>query len=146
MMVRMRRRITHAEYLAELEDRHVSLERLARKAEKKPALRPLVDEWRWLATHPERAEEQIVVEHDIVFHDFERFLEVVSPQRLRMLQYLREHPATDSLSDLARGLGRDYRNVHEDASRLAEVGVIRLDPKGNRVVPRLIAERIEVEV
>jgi len=86
------------------------------------------------------------VDRTMVFHQLERFLEVITPQRLRMLRYLREHPETDSLSELARALDRDYRNVHADAEKLASVGAIELESKANRVVPRVLADSIEVEV
>lgn len=65
-MTATQRRLKQSEYLAELQTIHGSVDALAARAARDPSLRPLVDEWQWLAAHPERDEELIVVVHEAI--------------------------------------------------------------------------------
>lgn len=66
----------------------------------------------------------------VIFESMEAFLRHVTPKRLEMVRFLREHP-TSSVADLARRLGRDYKNVHEDVEALATAGLI--EKEGRRI-------------
>jgi predicted transcriptional regulator len=146
MNIRTIRHVTQRDYLRQLEAEHGSLREFDRRTAKKSSKRALVEEWKWLAAHPERGDEIVTLEEEMIFHDAEKFLELITPQRLRLLEYLRSHPETDSLNQLAQNLERNYRNVHEDVQKLASVGLIRLDERPNRVVPRVLADAISVTV
>ena len=69
----------------------------------------------------------------VTFESMEAFLRHVTPKRLEMVRFLREHP-TASVSDLARQLGRDYKNVHDDIDALATAGLIEREGRSIRAV------------
>jgi predicted transcriptional regulator len=146
MNIRMERHIKQSEYLRELEATFGSLRALEKTAKGDSKRRPILEEWKHYLSHPERNEETIAIQREMIFHDFELFLEIITPQRLRLLEFLRSNPNVESLNELAKGLDRDYRNVHEDAKRLALAGVLDLETLPNRVVPRVIAQSIEVVI
>jgi len=53
-----------------------------------------------------------------------------TPERVRLIQYLRTHGAIASLSELAAKLHRDVAQVSRDVNRLAGVGLVRLESHG----------------
>ncbi|HTQ77302.1 MAG TPA: MarR family transcriptional regulator [Burkholderiales bacterium] len=66
------------------------------------------------------------------FADLPLLLRTLSPARWQLLKRLRESgPAT--VLALAKALGRDYKNVHTDVARLAELGLIERTRGGVRV-------------
>jgi len=69
----------------------------------------------------------------VTFESMEAFLRHVTPRRLEMVRFLRRHPTT-SVADLARHLGRDYKNVHEDVDALATAGLIEREGRSLRAV------------
>lgn len=64
----------------------------------------------------------------ITFEDPETFFRVLTPARVRLLQYLHKQGSMPSVRALAEALGRDYANVHSDVSVLLENGL--LEKKG----------------
>lgn len=70
----------------------------------------------------------------IGFARTEQMLSVFSPERWRLVGMLREAgPLT--VAELARRLGRHYRNVHADCARLEEWYVLERDESGCVSVP-----------
>ena len=68
------------------------------------------------------------------FADLPLLLKNLTPARWALLQRLRaEGPMT--IFALAKRLERDYKNVHTDATRLADLGLIEKKPEGTIVVP-----------
>ena len=64
----------------------------------------------------------------------EQMLSVFTPERWRLVGVLRETgPLT--VAELARRLGRHYRNVHADCKRLEEWYVVERDESGRVSVP-----------
>jgi len=64
----------------------------------------------------------------------EQMLSVFTPERWRLVGMLRESgPLT--VAELARRLGRHYRNVHADCKRLEEWYVVERDESGYVSVP-----------
>jgi predicted transcriptional regulator len=57
------------------------------------------------------------------FEDLPALLKNLSPARLALLKALREAGAV-SIYELAKRLGRDYKNVHTDVTQLARLGLI----------------------
>ena len=66
----------------------------------------------------------VAVKLDILsFANLPLLLKNLSPARWDLLLSLRDKPAA-SIYELAKRLGRDYKNVHTDVTRLAELGLI----------------------
>ncbi len=84
-----------------------------------------VDAW-----HRAEAGEAVDEAH-VTFLSFEAMTETLSPRRLDLLRYVRQHGAA-SVRELAVSLGRDYKNVHQDVSIL-EVGGL-LVREGRRLI------------
>jgi predicted transcriptional regulator len=68
------------------------------------------------------------------FADLPRLLAELSPARWRLLARLRAEGPLSVLA-LARRLGRDYKNVHGDVRRLAELGLVARGADGRVSVP-----------
>jgi predicted transcriptional regulator len=77
----------------------------------------------------------------ISFESMEGLLEVLTPNRWRLLRALR-HSGPLSIRALARLLDRDYRGAHADVSLLIDAGLIERNDKGAIFVPwtRITAE------
>jgi predicted transcriptional regulator len=67
------------------------------------------------------------------FEDLPLLLRTLTPARWVLLGALREKEAA-SIYELAKNLGRDYKNVHTDVSRLAELGLIEKRADGGVAV------------
>jgi predicted transcriptional regulator len=65
------------------------------------------------------------------FFSLEAMMATLSPKRLELLKHVHRHPA-NSVSALAKTLGRDYKRVHDDVSALAHAGLIVRDENGIR--------------
>ena len=64
-----------------------------------------------------------VSETHITFLDLQTMLETLSPRRLELLKFVRQHGA-DSIKGLAASLERDYKNVHTDVTVLESAGLL----------------------
>jgi predicted transcriptional regulator len=67
-----------------------------------------------------------VIETHITFLDVEAMMAAMSPRRLELLRYVRQHGATNT-RELATAIGRDYKNVHQDVAALEAVGLLLRD-------------------
>ncbi|HVL34727.1 MAG TPA: MarR family transcriptional regulator, partial [Burkholderiales bacterium] len=61
-------------------------------------------------------------------------LKRLSPARWALLAALRQAGPL-SIYELARRLGRDYKNVHTDVAQLTALGLIEKDAEGRVAVP-----------
>lgn len=68
------------------------------------------------------------------FADMGQMLAVFTPKRWELIGKLREIGPV-SVAELARQLGRDYKNVHGDVEKLAEWLAIERDDSGKVFVP-----------
>lgn len=69
-------------------------------------------------------------ENEIVFNSVESFMQILTKTRIEILIYLNHnHPI--SIYALAKGLERDFKNVHTDVKKLADLSLITLEPTGN---------------
>jgi predicted transcriptional regulator len=84
------------------------------------SMQDVVDAWH----RAERGEPPVEPVHRIYFQDLETFLRVLSVRRLELLKALRKAGPLN-VRALAKLLGRDYKNVHEDAARLEKLGLIK---------------------
>jgi predicted transcriptional regulator len=71
------------------------------------------------------------------FPDLPTLLKTLTPARWAILEALREKEA-GSIYELAKRLGRDYKNVHTDVAALAALGLIAKDESGVGVPWRAI--------
>ena len=76
-----------------------------------------VDTW-----HRVQAGEPVDEAH-VTFLSFQAMTETLSPRRLELLRFVRQHGAA-SVRELAASLGRDYKNVHQDVSALESEGLL----------------------
>jgi len=74
------------------------------------------------------------VEHRLYFEDIETLMKALTPARWLLLKTSRSCGPL-SVRSLARQLGRDYKNVHGDVSRLEQLGLIRRTPDKRVEVP-----------
>lgn len=70
----------------------------------------------------------------LTFESLGGFLSCLSEKRWALLQRLRQL-GPGSIRRLAAELGRDYKNVHTDIQRLAELGLVARDDHGHVYVP-----------
>jgi len=68
---------------------------------------------------------------------------ILSPKMVELVRQIAI--GVDSISDLARKLGRSVSNVYKDLRFLADIGIVELYPIGRRKKPYLLAEEIVVE-
>ncbi len=79
------------------------------------------DAWR----SAERGE--LVGETHVTLLDIQALQAMLSPRRLELLRYLRQHGGASSIRGLAAALSRDYKNVHQDVSELEAAGLLLRD-------------------
>ena len=66
---------------------------------------------------------QGVDETHITFLDVQSMLTALSPRRLELLRFVRQHGA-GNVRELAQAIGRDYKNVHQDVETLLAAGLL----------------------
>lgn len=72
---------------------------------------------------------------------------VLTDRRLELLQMLMDiDGAAESISALADDLGRDYRTVHDDVTRLEDYGLVFIVDEGQSKRPFLPYERIRLDI
>ena len=64
-----------------------------------------------------------VDETHVTFLDVQTMLDTLSPRRLELLRFVRQHGA-GNVRLLAQALQRDYKNVHQDVATLEAAGLL----------------------
>jgi len=72
--------------------------------------------------------------HRIDFTDQAALFSALSPKRMELLRYLRRNNVM-SARQLAKNLGRDYKNVQADIKMLSRLEIIMTDDSGKYLVP-----------
>jgi predicted transcriptional regulator len=72
--------------------------------------------------------------HVLSLRDLPLLLRTLTPARWQLLDRLR-HDGPFSIYELAKRLERDYKNVHTDVARMAEIGLIEKTADGRVSVP-----------
>lgn len=67
-----------------------------------------------------------VDEAHVTFLSFQAMTETLTPRRLELLRFVRQHGAA-SVRELAASLDRDYKNVHQDVGALEAEGPLVRD-------------------
>jgi predicted transcriptional regulator len=74
---------------------------------------------------------EAVNETHLTFFNLETMVSTLSPKRLELLRYARQHQS-ENIAELAKSLGRDYKRVHEDVAALIHAGLLIRDKQGIR--------------
>jgi len=69
--------------------------------------------------------------------------ESLTPRRIELLDYLADEYA-GSISELAKKMKRDVKNVHSDLRHLEQIGFIRLTREGKNLVPQLLIQELTI--
>jgi predicted transcriptional regulator len=82
------------------------------------------------------------------FTSYEAMRKILTPRRLELLHAVKSR-APRSIYALARLVGRDLKNVNDDLTVLANIGLVELrTTKGGRrnVVPEVTVDKIQLEI
>jgi len=63
------------------------------------------------------------------FATFKKLHATLTEKRMALLRHVAEHESLN-VRQLAQELGRDYKNVHDDVSRLCELGLLEKRDRG----------------
>lgn len=78
--------------------------------------------------------EQVDSSPTLSFKSYDELLSTLTPRVLELIETIRrEQPA--SINETARVLDRDIKNVHEELSQLARLGIIYFEEEGRRKRP-----------
>ncbi len=82
---------------------------------------------------------------EIFFYTSE-FFQVLTPRRIELLEYISSHNP-GSLKILAEEIGRDYKNVYDDAKALQEFKLLELvrEGKNKRPISRITAFEVMIK-
>ncbi len=69
----------------------------------------------------------------------------LTPRRMDLLDHLKMREVK-SITELARALKRNYKNVYDDLKALEEMGMVVLTRRKNKKIPRLNVTEIKVTV
>lgn len=105
----------------------------------KASAKEFVEAWK----RAERKERHQEPAERLYFLDAGALLKVLSTQRLALLTELRRD-GTLKISELARRLNRNYKNVHDDVSLLKQAGLIEQDERGAYVPYDIIRAEIDL--
>jgi len=92
----------------------------------------------------EEGEELDYVQEEIKEGDINSLKKILTRERLKILMVLGREEF-ESISNLARYLNRNIKNVYQDLTILQEKGFIRLLRKGKNVTPRLLIDQITLK-
>jgi len=81
------------------------------------------------------------------FGSYAELSRLLSPKNLELLEVVSEHEPA-SISEAARLVDRDYKQVHRNLSELEDIGVIEFDGggAGQAKQPRLAYDGLEIEL
>mgnify|MGYP001604747245 CR=1 FL=1 len=84
------------------------------------------------------------VREQLYFADMPTLLRTLTAERWRLLEHIQAHGPM-SVNAAARGVQRNYKNVHGDAGKLAELGLVeKLDDGRLRVPYRSIVAELKM--
>jgi predicted transcriptional regulator len=82
-------------------------------------------------------------ERRLAFESWDALARVLTNKRMDLLRYVRRHEVK-SVRALAKGLGRDYSNVHADVQALTAVGLLDAGEGGLRADYDAIETKIAI--
>ncbi|WP_149539524.1 HVO_A0114 family putative DNA-binding protein [Siccirubricoccus phaeus] len=91
--------------------------------------------------HRAASGEAVAPQRILTFESLEAMASVLTPERMRLLKHVRQHPAR-SIRALSQELQRDYRRVHGDVVALENAGLLERSAAGLQAT----ADRLTVDV
>jgi predicted transcriptional regulator len=91
---------------------------------------------------------KIQPKNQIIFNSVQSCMRILTKNRIEILIYL-NHQTPRSIYELAKGLGRDFKNVHGDVRKLAKLGLISLEKSVNQrggLIPKAKYTGIELSL
>jgi predicted transcriptional regulator len=83
---------------------------------------------------PDRGDEAVDSPPTLSFTSYDELMETLTPRIFDLIEAIRrEEPS--SINETARVVDRDVKNVHEELSRLAQLGIIFFEEDGQRKRP-----------
>lgn len=70
----------------------------------------------------------------------------LTPQRIKILQYLANRKSVTNLTGLVSGLKRDKKHVSEDLRMLEKLGLLTIRTEGRNLRPELLGNEIRIIV
>ena len=81
----------------------------------------------------------------ISFESYDELMGTLTPRVLDLIEAIRrEEPA--SINEAARVVGRDVKNVHEELSKLAQLGIIYYEKEGRSKRPVVWFDELVIEL
>jgi predicted transcriptional regulator len=77
------------------------------------------------------------------FTSYDELMETLTPRVLDLIEAIRQE-APSSINETARVVDRDVENVHEELSRLAQLGIIFFEADGQRKRPVVWFEELVI--
>lgn len=91
------------------------------------------------------AEETVDSTPTISFASYDELMATLTPRVLDLIEAIRrERP--ESITEAARVVDRDVKNVHEELARLARLGVIYFEEEGRRKRPVVWFDELVIEL
>ena len=81
----------------------------------------------------------------ISFNSIEELNKILTPKRKQLLDAVKKFKPR-SLHQLARILGRDYKNVYKDAVLLEKTGFLDLKKERNTLIPEVPYDEIDIKI
>ncbi len=81
----------------------------------------------------------------VSFTSYEHLLRTITPETLGLIETIRrEEPS--SINETARVTGRDVKNIHEELTRLGNMGIIDLIEEGQSKRPIVWYDELDIKV
>ncbi len=106
------------------------------------------EEFRHVAAKARRGDKVTLAKDEVNFVSLEAFQKFFTPRRMEVLRFV-HHRHPQSVYILAKGLNRALRNVQDDVSMLARVGLLELQHTRegrSRTIPRFPYGKLALEV
>ena len=79
------------------------------------------------------------------FTSYEELLGTITPSVLELIEEIRrEEP--ESINEAARAVDRDVKNVHNELTRLARIGIIYFEEEGRRKRPVVWFDEVVIDI
>jgi len=88
---------------------------------------------------------KIKKEKYISVSSIEELNKLLSPQRLKLLNFLRSNKVS-SIKELSNKLNRDYKNVYSDLKLFEGIGLVRLKRNKRQIVPEILYDEIDIKI
>lgn len=104
---------------------------------------------RWASLHyaykayEEEGENYYIYEENFNW-PLKKLLKTLTEKKMQLLEEIAR--GVESISDLARKVSRDVTNVYRDLKELEKLKIIKMERVGKKVVPKIIAEKITIEL